>query len=201
MSDHTQTETSQSSQHGHQQSEQLSNNDIFQENKSLFKSTLVYPPIDPNNQPPPWLLTINRGTESCFFKAAIAGVAGGGLGLMCGLFFGGYSNAVDKAVEMQGPTSVKLRVGFKEAARSMGSYAKSFARFGISFSAAECAIEKVRARHDIYNSIMAGCAAGAIMSASPKESIPPRVRASNMALGCASVAMFSAAIDYYMEYM
>lgn len=120
---------------------------------------------------------------------------------MFGLFFGGYANAVDKAVEMEGSTSVKIGVGMREAGRSMRSYAKNFARFGIAFSMAECTVEKIRARHDIYNSVLGGCVAGAVMSAAPSESMPHRARASTMAFGCVSVAAFSAAIDYYMEYM
>lgn len=162
--------------------------------------TIVYPP--PPDAPPPYLVTIiNGATESCIFKGALSGVAGGGLGLMFGLFFGGYAQAVDKAVEMDGTAAMKIRVGMKEAGKAMGSYAKNFARFGLTFSIAECAIEKVRARHDMWNSIIGGCVAGSVMSAEWGQKMPARARASQMAIGCASVGAFSAAIDYYMEYM
>lgn len=166
-----------------------------------LKLNFIWPPLDPNNQPPTWLLMMNRGTESCLFKTALSGVAGGCLGLGFGLFFGGYASAVDKAVEMQGSTSLKLRVGAKEAWRAMASYAKNFARFGMIFSIAECTVEKYRARHDMVNSIVGGCVAGAGMASAPFETIPARARATQMAIGCASVGAFSAAIDYYMEYM
>lgn len=121
--------------------------------------------------------------------------------MLFGLFFGGYSQAVDKAVELDGPTSLKLRVGFREAGKSMKSYAKNFARFGVSFSLAECAVEKVRARHDIWNSVIGGCVAGGVMSGEWGQSMGARARLSQVGIGCASVAAFSAAIDYYMEYM
>ena len=51
---------------------------------------------------------------------------------------------------------------------------------------------QMRAKHDIYNSVYAGCAAGAVLahSAGPK----------GMCLGCASFAAFSALIDKVMEH-
>ncbi|KAI0557276.1 mitochondrial inner membrane insertion complex subunit Tim22 [Gracilaria domingensis] len=184
----------------HDESPPLSRDSIFQDNLNPLQRSMVWPPVNPN-QPPVWLRTINSATETCVFKAGISAFAGGGLGVLFGLFFGGYANAVDKAVETEGPASLKLRVGFKEAARAMRSYSKNFALFGASFSAAECTVEKLRARHDIWNSIIGGCAAGAFMSSAPTERLPPRARAMQMAFGCASVGAFSAAIDYYMEYM
>lgn len=123
------------------------------------------------------------------------------MGLMFGLFFGGYANAVDKAVEMEGSAALKLRVGMREAAKAMKSYARSFALFGFVFTGSECAVEKFRARHDIWNSIIGGCATGAIMSSQIRTPLPHRARASQMAVGCGGMAAFSAAIDYYMEYM
>jgi mitochondrial import inner membrane translocase subunit TIM22 len=151
-------------------------------------------------KPPPWLQAVNSATESCLFKGALSATAGSVLGVGFGLFFGGYANAVDKAVELQGPTSAKLRVGFREAGLSMRSYAKQFAIFGAVFSTSECTVEKIRARHDLYNSVIAGCATGAILASQPTQSIPARARASQMAVGCAGMSAFSAAIDYYMEY-
>lgn len=180
----------------------LSQNDIF-DNEPEPPVQFMWPPPPPPDfqKPPAWVVMLNRGTESCLFKAAISGTAGGAMGLMFGLFFGGYSNAVDKAVEMQGSAGLKLRVGFREAAKAMRSYARSFAMFGVVFSGSECTVEKIRARHDIWNSIVGGCVTGAVMSSQPRTSIPPRARVQQMAVGCAGMAAFSAAIDYYMEYM
>jgi hypothetical protein len=50
-------------------------------------------------------------------------------------------------------------------ARAPSSYAKGFAVMGLVYSGCECLIEKHRARHDIWNAPLAGCAAGAIMAA------------------------------------
>ena len=62
---------------------------------------------------------------------------------------------------------------------------------GALFAGSECVVEKMRAKHDIYNSIYAGCAAGGALahSAGPK----------GMCLGCVSFAAFSGFIDYIME--
>lgn len=164
--------------------------------------TVIWPPMPPDaEQPPAWISMLNRGSESCLFKAALSGTAGAGLGLFCGLLFGGYSSAVDKAVELEGPASLKLRVGFREAGRAMLSYSKQFAMFGVVFSTSECTVEKIRARHDLYNSVIAGCATGAIMASQPRDRIPARARAVQMAVACGGMAAFSTAIDYYMEHM
>lgn len=72
------------------------------------------------------------------------------------------------------------------------SYAKGFGMMGALFSGSECVIEKFRAKHDMYNSIYAGCSAGAILahSGGPKA----------MCIGCASFAAFSAAIDKFLDH-
>ena len=63
---------------------------------------------------------------------------------------------------------------------------------GAMFAGAECVIEKARAKHDIYNAVGAGCAAGAALAASagPKA----------MCIGCASFGAFSALIDKIMDH-
>lgn len=72
------------------------------------------------------------------------------------------------------------------------SYAKGFGAMGFMFAGSECVIEKVRAKHDIYNSVGAGCAAGAALA----HSTGPR----GMAAGCLTFAAFSAFIDKIMEH-
>lgn len=72
------------------------------------------------------------------------------------------------------------------------SYAKGFSAMGALFAGSECVIEKMRAKHDRYNSVYAGCTAGAVLahSGGPKA----------MALGCGTFAAFSAAIDHFMDH-
>ena len=71
------------------------------------------------------------------------------------------------------------------------SYAKGFGAVGALFAGSECVIEKIRARHDIYNSLYAGCFAGATLS--------HRAGPQAMCIGCASFAAFSVVIDKFME--
>ena len=63
---------------------------------------------------------------------------------------------------------------------------------GAMFAGSECVIEKMRAKHDIYNSVGAGCFAGAVLASSggPKA----------MCAGCATFAAFSAFIDRIMDH-
>lgn len=63
---------------------------------------------------------------------------------------------------------------------------------GALFAGSECVVEKARAKHDIYNSVYAGCATGALLahSGGPKA----------MGVGCATFAAFSAAIDKFMAH-
>lgn len=63
---------------------------------------------------------------------------------------------------------------------------------GALFSGSECVIEKARAKHDLYNSVYAGCATGGMLAhkAGPKA----------MCVGCAGFAAFSAMIDKVMDH-
>lgn len=166
------------------------------------RTPLVWPPLPPGyTKPPAWMEFVRTAPqESCIFKTVLSGTMGYGLGLFCGLLFGGYSQAVDKAVEMDAPSRVKLRIGFREAGKAMNQSGRHFAYFGAIYAGSECVIEKIRARNDLYNATMAGCVTGAILASSPRTPIPPKARTIQMASGCGAIAAFSTAIDYYMKY-
>ena len=72
------------------------------------------------------------------------------------------------------------------------TYAKGFGAMGALFAGSECVIEKARAKHDIYNSVYAGCFTGGSIaySTGPK----------GMCAGCLTFAAFSALIDKIMEH-
>lgn len=57
------------------------------------------------------------------------------------------------------------------------------------FSGLECAVEKVRGRHDLGNELVAGCATGAALAAGQGYQA--------QCLGCAGFAAFSYAINYF----
>lgn len=61
---------------------------------------------------------------------------------------------------------------------------------GALFAGSECVIEKMRAKHDVYNSVYAGCVTGGTIAHSGG--------AKAMCVGCVSFAAFSAVIDRFM---
>ena len=61
---------------------------------------------------------------------------------------------------------------------------------GAMFAGSECVIEKMRAKHDIYNSVYAGCFTGGTLAA--------RAGPQAACAGCATFAIFSALIDKFM---
>ena len=72
------------------------------------------------------------------------------------------------------------------------TYAKGFGAVGAVFAGSECVIEKARAKHDMYNSVYAGCFTGGALAA--------RAGPQAMCAGCATFAAFSAMIDHFMEH-
>jgi import inner membrane translocase subunit TIM22 len=62
---------------------------------------------------------------------------------------------------------------------------------GLVFSAAECIVEKARAKHDTVNTAIAGCVTGGSMSArgGPKAAC----------IGCAGFATFSVLIEKFFD--
>ncbi|KAK4534740.1 hypothetical protein CDCA_CDCA02G0765 [Cyanidium caldarium] len=161
------------------------------------------PAYPPHLQTPPvhpaevWAQTM---TESCAFKAAMAAVAGGGLGVAMGLFIGGFSLELDRAVEAQAPWRQQLRMYGRALGAQIRSYSKSFALWGSTYTIVECGVEKYRARHDLWNSPVAGCATGAVLASQPRVRMDARNRLKQMAVGCVGMALFSTAIDYWLEH-
>ncbi|KAK9834968.1 hypothetical protein WJX81_000280 [Elliptochloris bilobata] len=100
---------------------------------------------------------------------------GAGLGAVFGVFMvtmdaaGGGVGGLEPAPEKQ-TIRQALRQMLTQTRLRSASYAKGFAAVGALFAGSECVVEKVRAKHDIYNSVYAGCAAGAVLahSAGPK---------------------------------
>ena len=63
---------------------------------------------------------------------------------------------------------------------------------GAMFAGSECVIEKIRAKHDMYNSVYAGCVAGGALA----HSTGPK----GMCVGCVTFAAFSALIDRFLDH-
>ncbi|XP_031271853.1 mitochondrial import inner membrane translocase subunit TIM22-4 [Pistacia vera] len=126
--------------------------------------------------------------NNCAVRSVVSGVMGGGLGFAMGIFLGALDNPIMQE-EMTG------RQQFMYTMRQMGqrswSSAKTFAVMGLVFSAAECVIEKARAKHDTTNTVVAGCVTGGTMSAKggPKAAC----------VGCAGFAAFSVVIEKFLD--
>ncbi|KAF8409230.1 hypothetical protein HHK36_005304 [Tetracentron sinense] len=126
--------------------------------------------------------------NNCAIRSVVSGVMGGVLGLCMGLFLGALDNPLMQE-EMTGKQQ------FIYTAKQMGwrsfSSAKTFSVMGFIFSAAECGVEKVRAKHDITNTVVAGCVTGGALSAKggPKAAC----------IGCAGFATFSVLIKKFLD--
>lgn len=134
--------------------------------------------------------------QSCPGKTVMAGGSGFVLGGVLGLFMASMAydvpvgtNAVSHISEL--PFKQQMKLQFSDMGRRSWSSAKNFGYIGMVFSGVECSIESLRAKHDLYNGMSAGCITGASLSvkAGPQAAL----------LGCAGFAAFSTAIDLYMR--
>ncbi|KAF3656321.1 Mitochondrial import inner membrane translocase subunit TIM22-1 [Capsicum annuum] len=112
--------------------------------------------------------------NNCAVRSVVSGVMGGGLGLFMGMFLGALDNPI-----MQEEMTTRQQIVFqaKQMGRRSWSSCKTFAVMGLVFSAAECTVEKVRAKHDMTNTAVAGCVTGGTLSArvtSPSTSASPK---------------------------
>ncbi|XP_059656280.1 mitochondrial import inner membrane translocase subunit TIM22-4-like [Cornus florida] len=146
------------------------------------------PPIQPLRLPTVEEIRGQDIWNNCAVRSVVSGAMGGGLGLFMGLFLGALDNPLMQA-EMTG------RQQFIYTAKQMGSRSwsscKTFAVMGFIFSATECVVEKARAKHDITNTLVAGCVTGGALSArgGPKAAC----------FGCAGFAAFSVLIEKFLE--
>ena len=144
--------------------------------------------------PTPEMMASEDFMNNCAVRTIMSTVMGAGLGVAFGVFMGTMDTShIDGSL-----TADAQKKTFRETMKEVGkstwsrskSYGKGFATMGALFSGSECVIETYRARHDMWNSIYAGCSAGAIMahSGGPKA----------MCFGCGSFAAFSYLIDKFM---
>ncbi|MED6148746.1 Mitochondrial import inner membrane translocase subunit Tim22 [Stylosanthes scabra] len=126
--------------------------------------------------------------NNCAMRSVVSGVMGGGLGLFMGFLLGSLDRPLMEE-EMTGRQ--KFIYQAKQMGRRSWSSAKAFAVMGFIFSAAECVVEKARAKHDITNTVVAGCVTGGAISAQggPKAACA----------GCVGFAAFSVVIEKFLE--
>ncbi len=132
-----------------------------------------------------WMKMGVMASESCVAKSALSGVAGYGLGLMFGMFMNSFHTpSVDQAQTMT------IRAVLKDMKLSSLRSAKQFGTVGLLFAGVECLMESMRGRKDTITTLSSGCLTGAYLG---KET------PTSAAIGCGGFALFSLAIDHFME--
>ena len=120
-------------------------------------------------------------------QAIIAGVVGGGAGMVLGAILAPFNSNVANMETDNLPMKEQFRRGFREIGVQSKSWGKNLMVIGAVFSVSECFVEKTRGRTDRWNPIYGGCITGGALAASAGPQA--------MAMGCAGFAAFSAAID------
>ncbi|KAK2196223.1 Mitochondrial import inner membrane translocase subunit TIM22 [Babesia duncani] len=139
--------------------------------------------------------------ENCILKAGVVGVGSAVFGVLFGTFLFTVTSS-----NTPYDTPISLKQEFKNQLHKfvphVKSTSKNFAKLGFLYSMFECFIQKKRARSDVYNSLYAGCATGALLSfkglfsgfcsdaGGPISAIG----------GCGGFAAFSAAVDLYQRH-
>lgn len=59
----------------------------------------------------------------------------------------------------------QMRQTMRMTAQRSVAWSKNFAQISALFAGTECVIEKYRGKHDVWNTVLSGCAAGAILGA------------------------------------
>ncbi|KAJ0978359.1 hypothetical protein J5N97_013833 [Dioscorea zingiberensis] len=146
------------------------------------------PKIEPLRLPTPEEIRGQDIWNNCAVRSVVSGVLGGGLGVFMGLFLGALDNPI---TQMEMSAKQQFIYTAKQMGRRSYSSAKTFAVMGLIFSAAECVVEKARAKHDTTNTLVAGCVTGGSLSAKGG----PRAACA----GCAGFAAFSVLIEKFLD--
>lgn len=155
----------------------------------FFKQIRLPPPLEEV----PIIPTLVQ--ESCGSKIITGAIMGSVLGVGMGLFMGAMGDVspiqmVNGREVPQAPLREQVRSGFKSLASKSRGWAKSFGILTALFGGVECLIEKYRAKHDVWNPVISGCAVGATLSAKGGPAAA--------CLGCAGFAGFSLVVDKIM---
>ena len=132
-----------------------------------------------------WMKMGAMASESCVAKSILSGTAGYGLGLLFGLFMNSFHTPGVQEVATQTVKSV-----LKDMKANSLRSARQFGSVGFLFAGVECLIESMRARKDTITTLSSGCVTGAILG---------RETPTSALMGCGGFALFSLAIDHFME--
>ena len=136
--------------------------------------------------PPIAVLQAKFAMESCSLKFVMSGVAGGVLGGAFGVLMGGWVGVEDVPKGFK----ANVKMVWKNTLSGMKFHGRTFATMGFLFSGTECIVEKVRAKHDVKNTLISGCITGGglAIAAGPQA----------MGAGCVGFAAMCAAFDYLL---
>jgi len=123
-------------------------------------------------------------------KGFVAGVMGGGLGMLLGLFLSSNQAAIHPLYPKL-TSKQQFRVMLAETKNGMWLRAKSFGGFGLVYATTECLIERYRAKADMKNAIYAGVLTGGLVAA--------RSGPLAMGLSAAGMAAFSLGIEWWQH--
>lgn len=135
--------------------------------------------------------------ESCIFNIISHGAMGFLFGGALGLFLSGMTSTGPEAQllnpDYKRPMGIRAQAReiFGEMAGKTWKSAKNFGLIAAMFTGFECAVETYRAKHDIGNTLAAGCATGGVLGAKagPKSAL----------FGCVGFAAFSAAVEHFLQ--
>ena len=134
-------------------------------------------------------------SESCMMKPLMTIPLGFCMGGAFGVFMGSWEGISPPPMLPGVPMAPSKPVAaeFKATARVMGrkarTWSKNFAVVTAVFSGSECALERIRAKNDMYNSIFAGFFSGAALAIKQGPQA--------MLFGGCGFAVFSVVIDKF----
>uniref|UniRef100_K3X8V0 Mitochondrial import inner membrane translocase subunit TIM22 n=1 Tax=Globisporangium ultimum (strain ATCC 200006 / CBS 805.95 / DAOM BR144) TaxID=431595 RepID=K3X8V0_GLOUD len=148
---------------------------------------------------------MEESREECWKKSVLATVMGASMGVGLGTFLGTFEGAHGELVGKN--MREQLYNGFRKSfiagyERSL-YFGKEFAMVGCIFAGIECIVERERAVHDMYNTVIAGAASGGALGAWAARQSGPQLLLKNTAKGAAGFAamavVFEKAIEHFTE--
>eukprot|EP00941_MAST-03F_sp_MAST-3F-sp1_P004206 g4206.t1 len=165
---------------------------------------MVQPPTPPPYEPTwldrniaPFLIS---SREICWKKSVVSLFTGFGIGASLAAFMGTFEGAHGEIIGKT--TAEQLKNGFRQTWQATWYRTKvlgpNFAVVSAVWGGLECALEKHRGRHDIYNSLGAAVVAGSIFGGAPGlvMGAPGKEVAKMAGRGCLGFIAFALAIDW-----
>eukprot|EP00949_MAST-11_sp_MAST-11-sp1_P004309 g4309.t1 len=134
--------------------------------------------------------------DACIFQPIMTTPIGMAMGGVVGVLIGSWES-MSPPILLPGvpappskPVRHEFRISGRVTMRKMANWGKNFGVVTAVFSTTECAMQKLRGKKDLYNSVIAGGLTGAMLAIKqgPKQ----------MAIGAIGFAAFSVVIDSFM---